>query len=280
VRQPPPPSQLKPLAAASSDILQPLTPVSFDDLMLEEEQQHMLDEVCVELEYRVALAERKLRARNRLLFHGPPGNGKTSSAVALAGALGIPAFGVSIPDLVSKWLGGTAENLGQMFKAIGPDTVVVFDELDAVGASRTGADSSAGKEFNSVVNTLLTLLDRCKDGLIIGTTNRPDILDPALLRRFDEQILFPAPNFAQMAALAEKLCGHYGIGAVDISDCRNFDNVTKTVERAARRVVMRELLAADEAAEEGTEESEGENENGEEQQEEARQESGRDRRIH
>lgn len=254
-RVPPPPAsaaqpnQLHQLRE-SSDLLEQLAPVTFGDLMLEEAQQSVLDEVCVELEYRAELAERKLRARNRLLFYGPPGNGKSSSAVAIAGVLGVPAYGVAIPSLMSKWVNQTGENLGRLFRSIGANTVVVFDELDAIGVNRNSGETSAGHESNKAVNTLLTLLDRCKDGVIIGTTNRPDILDPALLRRFDEHIEFPAPSGAQMNALAQRLCDHYAVPLCDISECRNFDSVTKTVEREARRIVMKELLAADDAADE------------------------------
>ncbi|HEX2879696.1 MAG TPA: ATP-binding protein [Polyangiaceae bacterium] len=242
----PPPSR----PVESNDLLRPLDPVTFADLLLEDAQQKQLDEICVELEYRTELAERKLRARNRLLFWGPPGNGKSSSAVAIANALGVQAYGVSIPDLMSKWVNETGQNLGRLFQSIGPDTVVVFDEIDAIGASRSAGDSGAGHEANKVVNTLLTLLDRCKDGVIVGTTNRPDILDPALRRRFDEHIEFPEPSVAQMTSLAKRLCEHYAVPLCDIRECRNFDTVTKTVEREARRIVMAELLAADEADEE------------------------------
>jgi SpoVK/Ycf46/Vps4 family AAA+-type ATPase len=93
---------------------------------------------------------------------------------------------------------------------------------------------------------------------MVATTNRPDILDPALLRRFDETIHFPAPSVVQMQSLAGKLTDRYAIDPVDIRDCQNFDAVTKTVEREARRRVMAEILAADaqqEDEEHGEEES-------------------------
>jgi SpoVK/Ycf46/Vps4 family AAA+-type ATPase len=108
-------------------------------------------------------------------------------------------------------------------------------------------DQAAGKEANSIVNTMLTLLDRTKHGIIIATTNRPDILDPALLRRFDEQIEFPAPSPEQMRSLASKLCEGFGVPPVDVSSCANFDEVTKRCETEARRAVMRELIAAEQA---------------------------------
>lgn len=254
--QPQRPAQF-PAQRPTSGMLQPLPAVSFPDLLLDPALQAYLDEIVVELEYREHLAERGLRARNRLLFHGPPGNGKSSCGAALANALGVEAYCVSIPDTVSMYMGATGKNLGELFSGIREGMVVVFDELDAIGTKRGGTTHSAGKEANAIVNTLLTLLDRHKSGVIIGTTNRPDILDPALLRRFDEHILFPAPNAEQMRSLAERLCEKHKIAPVHVDACANFDEVTKTVLREARRAVMRELLAADTAEDEGPESPEG-----------------------
>jgi len=100
----------------------------------------------------------------------------------------VPAYAVSLPRLISKFVGETGQNLGELFEAIKHDTVVVFDELDAIGSERGNVDSSAGKEQNSSVNTMLTLLDRHEKGVLIATTNRPDMIDagaPASVRRAD-----------------------------------------------------------------------------------------------
>lgn len=231
--------------APQSSSLYALPEVSFPDLLLEERLQDQLDEVVVELEYAEHLRERGLRARNRLLFHGPPGNGKTSAAAALANAMGVKAYCVSIPDVIDKYVGSTSQNLNAIFKSIREGMVVVFDEIDAVGAERGGGDGSADKEKNSVINTMLMLLDRHKSGVIVGTTNRPDILDPALRRRFDESLLFPEPTVEQMRNLAAKLCDGFRTGAVHVADCMNFDEVTKRVTQAARREVMAEILSAE-----------------------------------
>jgi len=249
-----PPSQLgQPRAVApASQMLQQLPAVTFDELLLDAPIQAVLDEIVIELEYREELAQRKLRARNRLLFWGPPGNGKSSSAAAMGNALGVPAYGVSLPRTISKYIGETGQNLGQLFDNLTQETLVVFDELDAIGSRRGVVEQAAGKEHNGIVNTMLTLLDRCRKGVIVATTNRPDILDPALLRRFDELVEFPAPNAEQMRSLARKLCDGYGVPEVEVGNCQNFDEVAKSCETQARRIVMKELLAA-EAAEEETE---------------------------
>lgn len=235
----------KPMApTGASTLLEPLDSVSLDDLMFEPWLRAQLDEVVLEIAHRTELAERHLKPRCRLLFCGPPGNGKTSSGAAIGHELGVPAYGVTIPALMSQFMGGTGGNLQQLFGSVNNGSVVVLDEIDAIGGHRTNPDQAAAKEQNSIVNALLTLLDRHRDGTLIATTNRLDVLDPALVRRFDDVVEFPAPNDEQKNALARRLEEKHEIGFVDVRDCANFDAVTKRVVGEARRIVMREILAA------------------------------------
>jgi SpoVK/Ycf46/Vps4 family AAA+-type ATPase len=226
--------------------------LTFEDLLLDPAIQLELDNVVTELEYRSELATRGLRARNRFLFHGPPGNGKTSVSAALAHGLGVDAYCVSIAELISSFHGGTGAALGKMFSSIRDGMVVVLDEVDAIGGDRNDSQST---ERNSTLNVLLQELDKNRSGVICATTNRLAALDPALVRRFDETILFPEPTTEQIASLTARLCDKFKIDPVDASDCRNFDEVTKRVEREARRIVMRELIAADSAGTDETDET-------------------------
>jgi SpoVK/Ycf46/Vps4 family AAA+-type ATPase len=240
------PGQLLQIKPPACDLLVPIQSVSFADLLLPDYLQADFDEIVTELEYRDELAERKLRASDRILLHGPPGNGKTSGASAIASALSVQAFAVSLPNLIESYLGAT----GRLFDSLTHDTLCVFDEIDAIGSARGGTEQAAGKENNSIVNTFLTLMDRCDKGIIIATTNRLDILDPALVRRFERVIEVPAPTRQQMVALASKLCEGYGINQIDVGTCSNFDEVTKLVKREAKRLAMTEILAAEAEEEE------------------------------
>lgn len=247
------PQQMQELPVAKPEgPLHLLRRITFEDLLLEPAIQLELDNAVTELEYRAELAARGLRARNRFLFHGPPGNGKTSVSAALGHALGVDAYCVSIAELISSYHGGTGAALGKMFANIRDGMVVVLDEVDAIGGDRNDSQST---ERNSTLNVLLQELDKNRSGVICATTNRLEALDPALLRRFDERILFPEPTVEQIASLTARLCDKFKIEPVDASDCRNFDEVTKRVEREARRVVMRELIAADAADSDETDES-------------------------
>ena len=251
-----PVQQMRALTAPPSKLLQPLLPVGFDELMLPVELQLQIDEIVQEIEYRDELMERKLRARNRILFHGPPGNGKTSAASAIATTLQLNAWGVSLPQTIGTCIGETEKNLGEIFASLTPSTIVVIDEIDALGAERGGTGTSAGKSYNSIVNAMLTLMDRNKNGIIIATTNRRDIIDSALLRRFDEQMFFPQPTVEQMRSLASRLTDSFGVAPIGVDDCANFDEVTKRITTEARRSVMREILAAEQLNEEDSDDVE------------------------
>jgi len=195
----------------------------------------------------VALGAKDLEPRTRLLFHGPSGNGKTSCAAALATSLGKAAYVVSLSALVQSYMGTTGANITKLFKLLHAGHCVVLDEVDAVGGARGGHDA-ADRERALTVNVLLTELDACQGGLLIATTNRPDILDGALLRRFDERVEFPAPTRAQLHELASRLRMRFGLPGPAMSwgpEITSYDAVTKAIKRAARAAALFELEISD-----------------------------------
>ena len=124
--------------------------------------------------------------RNRVIFCGPPGCGKTSAAEALAAELGVPLVVVRLDAIVSSYLGQTAGNLRRIFDyASTARWVVLFDEFDALGRERS--DPSEHGEIKRVVNSFLQLLDSYTGpGLLVAATNHEETLDPrpvAPLRR-------------------------------------------------------------------------------------------------
>ena len=138
-----------------------------------------------------------VRPARGMLLYGPPGTGKTLVAKALANESGSNFISISGPELVSKWVGESERAVRHIFKRakqMAP-CVVFFDEIDSI-AARRGGEERPGER---VVNQLLT----CLDGLepmqnvaVVAATNRPDMIDPALLRpgRFDQLVLVPAPD--------------------------------------------------------------------------------------
>jgi transitional endoplasmic reticulum ATPase len=136
-----------------------------------------------------------------VLFYGPPGCGKTLLAKAVANECSSNFISVKGPELLTMWFGESEANVRNIFdKARGAaPCVLFFDELDSVGISRGAGGSSAGGAGDRVLNQLLTEMDGAgvkKDLFFIGATNRPDILDEALIRpgRLDQLIYIPLPD--------------------------------------------------------------------------------------
>ncbi|RME85743.1 MAG: AAA family ATPase [Planctomycetota bacterium] len=134
-----------------------------------------------------------------IIFYGPPGTGKTYFAKALATSIEAALIVVSGPELKSKWVGESEENLRRIFAQArqSAPSIIVFDEIDSFAAQR-GMYGSSGVE-HSMVNQLLTEMDGFRKEelvFVIGTTNFPEALDPALLRpgRFEFYLEIPYPN--------------------------------------------------------------------------------------
>jgi len=134
--------------------------------------------------------ERELRrklAPRGLIFYGPPGTGKTLFAKAIANVMQATLQLISGPEIMSKWIGESEGNLRQIFATArrNAPAVILFDEFDSIAGKRSGFNDSGSREMNAVVSQLLTELDGFQEDqeiLVIGTTNRLDMIDKALLR--------------------------------------------------------------------------------------------------
>jgi len=137
------------------------------------------------------------------LLYGPPGTGKTLLARAVAGEAGVPFFAVSGSDFNDQYISVGSKKVKQVFteaRKAGP-SIVFIDEIDAIGAKRSSRDDSGSKELNNTLNQLLTEIDgfETRHGtivIVIGATNRPEDLDPALTRpgRLTRQVAMPIPD--------------------------------------------------------------------------------------
>ncbi|KPJ03235.1 Transitional endoplasmic reticulum ATPase TER94 [Papilio xuthus] len=136
-----------------------------------------------------------------VLFYGPPGCGKTLLAKAIANECQANFISVKGPELLTMWFGESEANVRDIFdkaRSASP-CVLFFDELDSIAKSRGGSVSDAGGAADRVINQILTEMDGMgakKNVFIIGATNRPDIIDPAILRpgRLDQLIYIPLPD--------------------------------------------------------------------------------------
>ncbi|HDI06691.1 MAG TPA: AAA family ATPase [Candidatus Aenigmarchaeota archaeon] len=133
-----------------------------------------------------------------VLLHGPPGTGKTLLAKAVANESGANFYSINGPEIMSKWYGQSEENLRKIFEDAEKNTpaIIFIDEIDAIAPKR---EEVTGEVERRVVSQLLTMMDGLKGRgkvIVIGATNRPDSLDPALRRpgRFDREIEIGVPN--------------------------------------------------------------------------------------
>lgn len=143
-----------------------------------------------------------------VLFFGPPGTGKTLMAKAVATECKSNFISIKGPELLSMWFGNSEENVRNVFAKArqAAPCVLFFDELDSIGRTRGGGGGAGGEASDRVMNQLLTELDGMgerKNVFIIGATNRPDILDTALMRpgRLDQLIYIPMPDRESRASI-------------------------------------------------------------------------------
>lgn len=135
-----------------------------------------------------------LHPRNRILLSGPPGNGKTMIAEALAKELGLIFLTASYSGLIDSHLGVTGRNIDELFRYVNAVPCLLFlDEFDAIGAART--EGSDVREFRRVTNQLLVTLDQLSPrSVLVAATNAEDLIDTALKRRFDMPMVIGTPN--------------------------------------------------------------------------------------
>lgn len=172
--------------------------ITLSDLVVKPDVASTLDQLLAEVHHWPALDRHGLPRRQRMLFKGPPGCGKTSAAEAFASELGRPFVVVSIDAVVSSYLGETASNLRRVLDyADQAPFVMLFDEFDALGRDRD--DAAEHGEMKRVVTTFLQLIDKYRGpSIIIAATNHPALLDAALWRRFDEILTFGLPSVHEL----------------------------------------------------------------------------------
>ncbi|MEV8368549.1 ATP-binding protein [Microbacterium sp. NPDC064584] len=151
-----------------------------------------------------------IEPRNRLLLSGPPGNGKTSVAEAIASELMLPFYVVRYEGIVSSFLGETAARLDSAFEfARTRRCVLFFDELDTIAKER--ADEHETGEIKRVVSTLLLQIDRLPAHVIlVGATNHSELLDRAAWRRFQIRVDLEVPSRTRATKFLERLAARFG----------------------------------------------------------------------
>ncbi len=177
------------------------TGVMFDDVAGVEEAKEELQEVVTFLKKPERFTAVGARIPKGVLLVGPPGTGKTLLAKAIAGEAGVPFFSISGSEFVEMFVGVGASRVRDLFKKAKENApcIIFIDEIDAVGRQRGAGIGGGNDEREQTLNQLLTEMDGFEGNtgiIILAATNRPDVLDNALLRpgRFDRQVTVDAPD--------------------------------------------------------------------------------------
>lgn len=217
---------------------------SFDDLVLTKSTRALCREVAEEQMRREVLRAHGLEPRHRVLLVGPPGNGKTTLAEALAGEIGVVLIRVRYDGLIGSFLGETATRMRRVFAyAAARPCVLLLDELDAVAKER--GDVHETGEIKRVVSSLLVQMDDLPSHVVVvAATNHPELLDRAVWRRFQVRIAMPMPSAMQLRRFLrdlEKTLGSLGTVPRPLElalDGVSFSELEQFREDVLRRVVL------------------------------------------
>lgn len=218
------------------------------DIVLGDDVEKRLRRVVREHRERDLLAESGLHPRRKLLLSGPPGTGKSMTAAALAGELGLPLFTVLLDGVITKYMGETAAKLRIVFEAMqGARGVYFFDEVDAL-ATRRGAENDIG-EARRMLNSFLQFLDEdASSGLVLAATNHQELLDRAIFRRFEATIGYDLPPPDHVRRILTQRLPQFDVSAFD------WKTITETAQGLSQADIV---AAADDAARDAVLESDG-----------------------
>lgn len=210
-------------ASGLRDLVHEIVPERrLSELELSSVTRRVVEELVEEQKRCELLRSYGIEPRNRLLLSGPPGNGKTSVAEAVAAELMLPFYVIRYEGVVSSFLGETATRLDSAFEfARTRRCVLFFDELDTIAKERS--DEHETGEIKRVVSTLLLQIDRLPAHVIlIGATNHSELLDRAAWRRFQVRAELSPPSRAQaadyLARMARRLGGDMGFAPRTLAD--------------------------------------------------------------
>jgi SpoVK/Ycf46/Vps4 family AAA+-type ATPase len=198
-------------ASSVRDLVHEIVPARrLDELELDAVNGRVIRELLEEQKRSELLRSYGIEPRNRLLLSGPPGNGKTSVAEAIAAELMLPFYVIRYEGVVSSFLGETAARLDNAFEFVRTRRCVLFfDELDTIAKERS--DEHETGEIKRVVSTLLLQIDKLPAHVIlVGATNHGELLDRAAWRRFQVRAELHSPSRTQATHYLERLAARFG----------------------------------------------------------------------
>jgi ATPase central domain protein len=184
--------------------------VELSDIFLSEDNRQQISQLIKEQKYADELLKYDLPINNKVFLFGNSGCGKTTTAKAIATALKKPVYILNLSNIVSSKIGETGQNLKLIFDKASRDKAVLFlDEFDQIGKARGNDDKDVG-EMRRLVNTIIQLIDYFpKNALLICASNHPQIIDIALMRRFQLKISFELPSDEVLNEYYDAILSHF-----------------------------------------------------------------------
>jgi SpoVK/Ycf46/Vps4 family AAA+-type ATPase len=218
--------------------------VRLSDMVLSQSLRTRLSRIVKEHRQFAKIRSHGLAPRRKLLLIGPPGTGKTMTAAALAGELGLPLFLVRLDALITKFLGETAAKLRLIFDAAANTRAVYFfDEFDAI-ASQRGLTNDVG-EVRRTLNSFLQMIEQDdSNSLIVAATNHPEILDYAVFRRFDDVIEYEAPTADLVIEILKARLGTFASPKIawrslgDAAATLSYADLTRAAQEAIKDAII------------------------------------------
>jgi len=192
-----------------------------------------------------ALEEVGLKPRTRALLSGPPGCGKTTLAHHMTARMGLPMLIVQSAEVITKWIGGTGENINKLFREArraSGEIAIFFDEFDAMAHKRQSTGTSAGTEKNNIVIALLQEMDRF-EGMLFAATNMSVEIDPAIWRRFQLQIEIGFPGEEERFAIMRRYLAPFAVHDDTIAGlAAAFDGASPALIKECGESIRRSLV--------------------------------------
>lgn len=219
--------------------------ISLKDMVLAPDVKQSLDRLINEQHKWEVLKKHNLSPKRKLLLTGLPGTGKTMTAQAIAGELGLSVYIIRLDGLMSKYMGESIVKLRMIFDAMEDHRAVyLFDEFDSIGSHRDKGHDVG--EIKRVLNSFLINIEKDhSNSIIIAATNLPESLDKALFRRFDEVVNYPLPEPEQIIAALKKVTQGYAFSKkinyktlAEQARGLNYSDIAKSAEDAIKEMIL------------------------------------------
>lgn len=219
--------------------------IDLRDMVLAPVVQEALTKLVHEQRNWELLKKHNLSPRRKLLLTGLPGTGKTMTAQAIAGELGLSVYIIRLDGLMSKYLGESIAKLRMIFDAMEEHRAVyLFDEFDSIGSHRDKGQDIG--EIKRVLNSFLINIEKDQsNSIIVAATNLPESLDKALFRRFDDVVSYPLPDIKQISDTIKKATKGFSFSKKpnynilsELAEGLNYSEITKACEEAIKEMIL------------------------------------------